>query len=511
MGEVQQVASPQPISPLPSPPPAKSLNPLQRIFRNSAAPIVAQLINRAMDLAFAWVLFRLLGATGNGAYEFAVQIWLYLKTFTDFGLGVLATRDVARRPELAGEYLGLTTILRLVLWATALPLVLVFAFANWRWLGSSGASTIALLLLIASIVPDSWSDAANAICNAREEMVRPAILAVAKNVVKTALGLAFLLSGWDVIGLALTALITNLVAAALFTRLLRGLRVRAVWRRPGPDARRLLGEAWPLLLNNLLAGLFFSFDTVVLKSSQGEAALGIYRAPYKLLNMLLLVPQYGTLALFPHLSRLAAERSTAFAETYALAIKLLLTLALPICVATTFVAPDLIWVLAGSEFLPDGGTALRLLIWFLPLSYVNGLTQYVLIAAGMQRAITPAFALTFAFNLGANLIFTPRYGFVSASLITVISEVVLIVPFLWFLRRRMVTLPAPGIALRPIAAAAAMGLLGWLIVRALGNAAVAPWLAALLGGAAYCAVLILIGGIGATERRLALRLLGRAA
>lgn len=212
-----------------------------------------------MDLAFAWVLFRLLGATGNGAYEFAVHIWLDLKTFTDFGLGVLATRDVARRPDSAGEYLGLTTILRLVLWATALPLVLVFAFANWRWLGSSGASTIALLLLVASIVPDSWSDAAKTrfLGNAREEMVRPAILAVAKNVVKDgararlpALGLGC------AIWVALTALITNIVAAALFTRLLRGLRVRAVWRRPGPDARRLLGEAWPLLLNNLLAGAF---------------------------------------------------------------------------------------------------------------------------------------------------------------------------------------------------------------------------------------------------------------
>jgi O-antigen/teichoic acid export membrane protein len=486
------------------------MNPLQRIFRNSAAPIVAQLVNRAMDLGFALVVLRALGAEGNGAYVYAVQIWLYMKTFTDFGLGVLATRDVSQRPELAGEYLGLTTILRLVLWATALPLMVAFAFVNWRWLGSSGASTVALILLIASIVPDSWSDAANAICNAREEMVRPAILTVVKNVIKTALGLGFLLTGWGVIGLALTALITNVIAMWLFTALLRGLGVRASWHRPGPDARRLLGEAWPLLLNNLLAGLFFSFDAVILKSARGEAELGIYNAPYKLLNMLLLVPQYGTLALFPHFSRLAAEGSAAFAETYALAIKLLLALALPICVATTFVAPDLIWFLAGSQFLPDGGTALRLLIWFLPLSYVNGLTQYVLIAAGMQRAITPAFAITFAFNLGANLLFTPRYGLVAASIITVLSEVVLLLPFVWFLRRRLVSFPAPGVALRPIAAATAMGLLGWLTLRALGDAALAPWIAATLGGAAYCAVLVLIGGVGATERRLVLRLLGRA-
>lgn len=486
------------------------MNPLQRIFRNSAAPLVAQLVNRAMDLGFAFVAVRALGPGGNGAYEYAVAIWLYLKTFTDFGLGVLATRDVAQRPALAGEYLGLTTLLRLALWATALPLMVAFALANWRWLGSSGASTAALLLLVLSIVPDSWSDAANAICNAREAMVGPAALTVVKNLIKTAIGLGCLALGWGVIGLALTALLTNLIAAWLFAFLLRGLGVRPAWRWSGGAGRQLLGEAWPLLLNNLLAGLFFSFDTVVLKSARGEAELGQYRVPYKLLNMLLLVPQYGTLALFPHLARLAAAGGRAFAETYALATKLLLALALPVSVAVAFVAPDLIWVLAGDQYLPDGGTALRLLIWFLPFSYVNSLTQYVLIAAGLQRAITPAFALTFAFNLGANLIFTPRYGFVAAALITVLSEVVLLVPFLWFLRHRAAALPPPGVALRPLAAAAAMGATGWAVWRSLGDAPYAPWVAALLGGAIYCAALVLLGAVGATERRLALRLLGRA-
>lgn len=486
------------------------MNTLQRVFRNSVAPIAAQLVNRVMDLGFALVVVRILGPGGNGAYEYAVTIWLYLKTFTDFGLGVLTTRDVAQRPELAGEYLGLTALLRLALWAGALPLALAFTYLNWRWLGSSAASSIALLLLIASIVPDSWSDAANAICNAREEMIRPAILTIIKNGIKTAIGLGCLLAGWGVIGLALTALITNLIAAGLFAYVLGGLGVRAVWSRPGKEGRRLLGGAWPLLLNNLLAGLFFSFDAVVLKSARGEAALGVYRAPYKLLNMLLLVPQYGTLALFPHLSRLAKAGGNAFAQTYALAIKLLVTLALPICVATTFVAPDLIWVLAGSRFLPDGGTALRLLIWFLPLSYVNGLTQYVLIAAGLQRAITPAFALTFSFNLVANLLFTPRFGYVAAAIITVLSEVVLLVPFCWFLSRRIDALPAPGLILRPVGATAAMGLVGWVALLAFGGVPLGPWAAVALGALAYCGVLVLVGGVGATERRLALRLLGRA-
>jgi O-antigen/teichoic acid export membrane protein len=488
------------------------MNAVQRIARNSVAPIAAQLTNKVMDLGFTYVALRALGPEGTGAYDYAILVWLYVKTFSDFGLGILTTREVAQQPALAGEFLGFTTLLRLVLWMLALPVVALFAFVNWRWLGSSTASTIALLLLILSIVPDSWSDAANSICNAFEDMVSPALLTVLKNVLKVALGLALLAAGWGAIGLAATALFTNLATSGLFTRLVRRLGVRPVWALPVSRARQMLATAWPLLVNNLLNGFFFSVDAFVLKGAHGEAALGIYRAPYRFLSLLLLVPQYGTLALFPHLSKLAAERAAALPAAYTLAIKLLLTLALPICVGTLFVAPDLMLLLGGAQFLPDAGTALRLLIWFLPFSYVNGLVQYVLIAAGLQRVITPAFALTLAFNLGANLLLTPRYGFVAAAIITVASEVVLLVPFLWALRRRVGPLPEAGIALRPLLAATLMGAVAWATqagVAAQGLARIAPWLAVAAGGAVYLLALIATGGVGATERRLALRLLGR--
>ena len=455
---------------------------------------------------------RALGPTGLGQYEYAVLVWLYTKTFSDFGLAVLTTRDVAQRRELAGRYLGLTTLLRLALLLAALPAVLGFAFAGWRWLGLSGATTLAIAFLLASIVPDAYSDAATSICNAYERMAGPALLTVVKNAIKVGVGLWLLTAGWGVIGLAVTALVTNALTAGLFATLVRRLGVRADWWPDRAVARRLLGESWPLLLNNLLVGLFFRVDILVLQPARGDREVGVYSVPYKYLNLLLLVPSYFTLALFPHLSRLAAARDATLASTYALAMKLLLIIALPVTVATLFVAPELMYALGGPRFLPESGTALRLLIWFLPLSYVNGLAQYVLIAAGQQRLITRAFALTTGFNLAANLLLTPRYGYVAAALITVASEVVLLVPFLGYLRRHVGQLPEPGTLLRPLAAAAAMGATSWAVYRGLANwPLVAPWAAVAIGGLVYLAALLATRGIGATERRLALRLLGRAA
>ena len=490
-------------------------DPVRTIARNTAVPIAAQLLNKVVDFGFVWVVARALGPTGLGQYEYAVLVWLYTKTFSDFGLAVLTTRDVAQRRELAGRYLGLTTLLRLALLLAALPAVLGFAFAGWRWLGLSGATTLAIAFLLASIVPDAYSDAATSICNAYERMAGPALLTIVKNALKVGVALWLLATGWGVVGLAVTALVTNALTAGLFTALVRRLGVRAEWRPDPAAARRLLGESWPLLLNNLLVGLFFRVDVFILQPSRGDRGdfeVGVYSAPYKYLNLLLLVPSYFTLALFPHLSRLAAARDGALAGTYALAVKLLLIVALPVTVATLFVAPELMYALGGPDFLPDSGTALRLLIWFLPFSYVNGLAQYVLIAAGQQRLITRAFALTTGFNLAANLLLTPRYGYVAAALITVASEVVLLVPFLGYLRRHVGQLPEPGTLLRPLAAAMAMGATSWAVYRGLAAwPLVAPWAAVAVGGLVYLAALPASRGIGATERRLALRLLGRAA
>ena len=251
------------------------MNTVQRVARNSAAPLVAQLINKVVDLGFALVILRLLGTEGNGEYAFAVVVWLYTKTFTDFGLGILTTRDVARDHTLADEYLGLTTLLRLLLWGAALPIVGIFTLAFRQFGGLTVASTVAIVLLILSILPDSYSDAANAIYNAFERMHIPAGLTLIKNALKVAIGLALILAGWGPIGLALTALLTNLITAWLFLILLRRLGVRAHWILPGTRARRMLIDAWPLFLNTLLAGLFFRSDIFVLKPSWGDSAVGI--------------------------------------------------------------------------------------------------------------------------------------------------------------------------------------------------------------------------------------------
>jgi O-antigen/teichoic acid export membrane protein len=256
-------------------------------------------------------------------------------------------------------------------------------------------------------------------------------------------------------------------------------------------------------LNALLLNLFFRADVFVIQASQGDRALGIYDAAYKFINLLLLIPAYFTLAAFPLLSRYFADDHERFIEGYRLAAKFMLVIAWPIVIGTMALAPLLIGILGGEAFLPGSANALRILVWFAPLSYVNGITQYVLVAANQQRTITWAFGSAVAFNIAANMLLVPGYGYLAAAVITVATEAVLFLVLSKPVRQHVGSIGWISLMIRPFVAACAMAVVE-LVAWPLG-----PIPAVALAIAAYVVALVILRVIGQREVSIARALLGR--
>jgi O-antigen/teichoic acid export membrane protein len=176
-----------------------------------------------------------------------------------------------------------------------------------------------------------------------------------------------------------------------------------------------------------------------------------------------------------------------------LSLRLLLVLAVPIAVGTPFVARELIFFLAGERFLPDSMIVLQLLIWFLPFSFINQVTQYVLIAINQQRHLTRAFVIGVSFNLITNLIFIPMYGYRAAAVTTILSEWALLIPFYMLVRKNLCHVPWFDVAWRPAVAGAVMGMTLWFLgdTNFLLTVAVA--------GLTYLVALALVGGLTQTD------------
>ena len=185
------------------------------------------------------------------------------------------------------------------------------------------------------------------------------------------------------------------------------------------------------------------------------------------------------------MSRHAAIDRPRLAFEYSFALSVLLVISVPIAALTVWFAPLLVSVLTAWKpgYLPESAQALQILIFFLPFSFINGLTQYVLIALDLQRLITRAFGLTLVFNLGANLLLVPLLGINGAAITTVLSELVLLGPFLFWTGRELGRVPLVRIAWKPAVAGLVVLAAGWSL-----GALTAHWSASWSDFALYAAV-----------------------
>ena len=440
-------------------------------------------LNKFLDLAFAVYMLRVLGPEGVGRYTFAVVVLGYLDITTNFGLGTLLTREVARDRRDARRFLGHTLILRLGLWVVSLPVVALLIGPAARPLGITPDVALAIVLLVAGLLPSLVASTLSSLFQAFERFEYPAIVTVFTQILKLGLGVLALTSGWGFVGLAGVSVVVNLATVVMLTVLavpilrVQGAAHGRVWGVPKDPitysqgvgkvqlsfSRKLLSLSYPLMLNNLLNSVFYRVDSLMLKPMAGDLALGWYGTAYKFIDGLGIISSSFTLALFPLLSQYAHSARESLARAFTLALKLLLMVSLPIAVGTTLIAHEIILLFAGPEYLPQSALALQILIWFLPFSFVNGVTQYLLISINQQKFITFSFLLATIFNLVANLLLIPTMGYQGAAITTVASEWILMIPFWHCVRSHLPPIPIIGLAWRPIAASAIMGLEVWLL------------------------------------------------
>ncbi|NWF70464.1 MAG: flippase [Chloroflexi bacterium] len=473
---------------------------IARVARNSLAPILLNLFNRGIDFAFAIIMLRILGPAEAGVYAYVVVIFMWFDIFTNFGLNLFLVREVAREKSRAGFYFLNTSALRFLLIVLGIPLLALFFALRQNLPGAlplDPGALLAIALLYIGLLPSSLSTGLTALYYAFEKAEYPAAVQTVTTINKTILGLAALLLGWGFVGLAGVSIVTNALTLAILAYNARAMLRNpqaAPLERPNPALMRgMARESLPLMLNHFLATIFFQIDIVIIQPTWGDRVVGQYSTAYKWLQAINVIPAFFTQALLPLMSRQAHEDRAALRRTYTLAIKLLSTLALPCAVLFTVLAVPLTALLGGAEYLPDGAIALQIMIWSIPIGWMNSLTQYVLIALDLQRSITRAFLLAVAFNLITNLIFIPLYGYRAAAVTTILSELMLLLPFAWLLQKALGRLNWLDMLWRPTLASAA------LLLALLALWDTLPLLALPLGVLVYGGVLLLLRPLDADE------------
>lgn len=397
--------------------------------RNSVARLLAQAAGKLALFLWTLVLAQKLSPSGYGLYAWILSLVTVLGIVSDYGLGYLATGDVARRPETAGRYLAHTLALRMLLAVAAFSVLALLVVTQPPLRLVAGPA----LLLGLSIFTLSAINGGNAILNAREELHWSSLFS----------GLIPMLTlgvGWW-----LLALHPSLVSATLPSPLAGGLVVLAallLFRRKGIRAEgpvrstellRILGAGWPFLLLSLLATLNVALDLLLIKPLSGEAAAGIYSASQKLMLALMILPAALCDAAYPVWSRESARPGRSSLPPR----RILGVLSLAAVAAAAFLylaAGPLIRRLYGPAY-AEAAPVLRVHAITLAWMFLNAPLATRLLAFGRLRDLNLAQAAVVLLHAALVLFLLPKRGIVGAGIATAVSEFVSLLLLGWLVTR----------------------------------------------------------------------------
>jgi len=383
---------------------------------------VFQVINRGLvvlvSLLTTAFLTRSFGVENYGNYVFITSFVLIFVGLSDLGTTTIGVRESAVRKEKAAQIFGLVLGMRVII-----SLILLFfldlavfflpQFAQLK-LPTLIASTVILFLVTrttsqAILQTFFRLDLASALETfAAILFLLPLIIA---KFWQFEISLSSLMIFWS-----LSALLSGLVG---FWFAARYLPLKLDFSKK--EMFKMIKEASPLGIYLLVYSVYDrGIDSFIIKTFLNSGAVGIYGLAYKIHGNLILGAAFLMNSLFPVLSSLknnSLELKKIFEKTYTI----LLLAGLLVFLSFSILAPSIVYLIAGQDF-SSSILVLRILLGATFFSYLNHLTGYLLIALGEQTSLLRFSFWALLLNLLLNIILIPRFSYLAAAGVTVLTE-----------------------------------------------------------------------------------------
>lgn len=449
-----QIGAP-PSEPTTGPSPSEPRIGARRLTLDVAVQIIARILNLALGVVVTLILAHALGSRDFGLWSTLFAITQITASFGELGLSQIAVSRAAREPEREADWLGGLLSLRLLL---AIPITLASILAVFLLVGGHHgrlAGTLLSLVLLAGA-----PTALNVIFQIRvRNHISMALLTMNSVVwgggvivVAIASGGIVAFAGVFLAVTVFTTAVTTLLASRITVISLHG--VRRLW----PAMLRVglgLGAA------GILVTLYVKLDQILVFKIAGSRQAGLYGAAYRLLDQIQFIPASVMTTLFPLIAASYPHDRERVRALLQVTAEFLTMASLPILAFTIVAAHPIIALLFGSQF--DGAApALPILAGaFVSISF-GYLVGNMVVILEIQRQFLAFAAVGLAINALLNVLLIPRYGFLAAAWITLLTEVTVMSLSMRTVLARLELRPRFDRLARTLLAASAMGLAVWL-------------------------------------------------
>lgn len=458
--------------------------------RKFAANYLIQAVGRALTLAFGLlivnVLARALTIEAFGEFTTAMTFLQFFGVMVDFGLTLMLVVMMSERgadeKKIVGNVFAMRLVSGIVVFGLAPLAVLAFPYsADVKTAVLVGALGFLLMAVSTMLVGVFQKHAAMWRAALAEMLNRAVLLGIVVWLASTGAGLVAMM------GATVVANLVWLVATLVLARPLVAVRPRFdldVWK----DA---IHRSWPIALSIAFNLIYLKGDILFLSLFRPAEDVAVYGIAYKVVDVLTALPVMFMGLLLPALvAEWSQGKKAEFRQHLNRAFDVFAAITIPIAVGAQAVSVPLIELIAGDKYAVSG-PILQLLIFALSAVFFSSLYGHAIVALNKQKPMIWGYAAVALVSVFGYLALIPRFGAWGAASVSLVAE--LLIAFITYevVRRESQAVPSPVVLVKALACSALM----YAVLRILPDMHVL--LAVGIGGTAYFAAMVAIGGIDA--------------
>ncbi|MEX0621712.1 MAG: oligosaccharide flippase family protein [Candidatus Woykebacteria bacterium] len=399
-----------------------------KIAFNTSAQLLGKAATTISTIIVTVLITKNFSVGDYGAYVAILSYITLFYVFTDFGLNAIFVREVGNDEEKQKEFFKNLLGFRLVISIfVAFCAVGVLAFTAHPTLIKLG-----IIVALGLIIAQSFTATALALFQAKIRydlaLIADIFWAVANLVFVYIAATGFGSILFVIIALVAGGSVRVLVALYLARFQLAALSVSfdtKVWRE-------MFFAALPIGLIIVFSQFNAQIDKqIVLLANykpglglSGETAIGFYGLAYKIFELAIVLPAFVMNVGYPIMvqkSSLGVRYLIDFSKRLGFS---LLGLGILGVIIGWSLTPFMIDVLGQGKF-PEGVLTTRILLLGFPVFFVTPLTLWLAIILKKTREMLFIYGFAAAFNLVANLVAVPQFGYNAAAIVTIISEILI--------------------------------------------------------------------------------------
>ncbi len=455
------------------------------IIKNSIFILAAKGVQVAASFFILVIVARYLPVLAYGEYTFIIAFVTALMALSYFGIQQVLIRDIAKDRENAGHYLGVALRLRSYLTAFAVAALLL----SVKFMDLSLATTAAFIIAIVSETLLAFSMLGRAVFQAYEKMFYEPAITLVYYLSLAGFILAAVWLDLGLVGIISASAASNLIQFALTSSILFKGFVRPELNIKREVLSKFFVDSAIVGIGVFLCQNLSRINVLLLKWLGTLESVAFFQAPHNAVLQVQILPAALIAAMFPVIARLQHTDAERAFEFYEKIFRYFFVLNSLIAMCFSLFAGEIIGIAFGNKY-TGSVPALRVIAWaIIPLS-MDMVSNAVLVAMNRQKYIIFYSGLMLLMNILAGLFFIPRYGFMAAAYIALVSYTGLFFFSLYFLSGTGFKASFGKIFLRTCLAGILSGAVVLLIK---GDSLGSVILAASLGITTYFAVLFFAG------------------